>query len=277
MIDSIETDLIPRKTLEDLCAHRQRAIDLYRQGFELLAEAQREHSAAAQESQCIDALPERLHRDIKYNPESAAKLVAHMITRIDKNMWTALLTSTRLWSLMDDVERRKFETVLQDSPPPVSVDAVLATMTRLMADGGMIFRRGLVSAFQDLSREYKSHGGFKLGDRIVLTWAVRYDTLCDSFDCHSAENMLRDVDRVMHVLDGKPAPDYQQGLCAALRTAFREYRETKSTRASTPYWDARFFKNGNIHLWFMRPDLRDKANKMIAEHFGLALGNDRGR
>jgi hypothetical protein len=124
----------------------------------------------------------------------------------------------------------------------------------------MIFRRGLVNAFQKLSRDYKSNDGFKIGDRIVTTYGCSFDKTCNWFRLGEyAEKTIADVDRVMHVLDGKPAPTYQQGVCAKIRTAMSDYRSGGPTEVETPYWRAKFFKNGNIHLW-TRPSQRARIS-----------------
>ena len=86
---------------------------------------------------------------------------------------------------------------------------------------------------------------------------------------HYNEPTLQDLDRCFHVLDGKPAPEYQQGMCAAIRTALRD---TKADVIETPYFRVRWFRNGNAHLWFLREDLVEMANKLIAEHYGEVLG-----
>ena len=130
-----------------------------------------------------------------------------------------------------------------------------------------------MNAFQSLSRDYRSNDGFKLGDRIVLNYIVsNYGMGHYSFN-YNADDRLKDIDRCMHVLDGKPEPGYDQGLVAALRGSI-------SGRApatiETPYWRAKWFKNGNAHLWPLRDDLIDKANRIIAEHFGATLAGPPG-
>ena len=39
------------------------------------------------------------------------------------------------------------------------------------------------------------------------------------------------------------------------------------------FFRVRIFKNGNAHLWFTRKDLLAKVNKLLAEHYGAALGD----
>lgn len=80
---------------------------------------------------------------------------------------------------------------------------------------------------------------------------------------------MRDIDRCMHVLDGQPTPDYQQGVLAALRTAIA----ANEREFETPYYKVRYFAgNGNAHFYPKRADLVEKANRMIADHFGATIG-----
>jgi hypothetical protein len=79
-----------------------------------------------------------------------------------------------------------------------------------------------------------------------------------------------DLDRVFHVLDGKVAPDYQQGLGAAIRETMA--RRDGTMQCESDYFRARWFKNRALHLWMKRADLVERANRLIAEHFGETLG-----
>ncbi|MGE1157151.1 DUF4942 domain-containing protein, partial [Pseudomonas kitaguniensis] len=53
--------------------------------------------------------------------------------------------------------------------PPVTVENVLATLDEFMLNADTIFRRGMANAFAKLDRRFRSHDGFKVGNRIILT------------------------------------------------------------------------------------------------------------
>jgi len=203
-----------------------------------------------------------------FRADQLSGFIAEVRRRVDRNMWHGFVASTPLGSLMDQEERRKFEDSLkQQDVPEATPDNVFATMNRLRGEAGVIFRRGLVNVFRRLSRDYQSHDGFKLGARLVMTHVTNGGSTFTRFT-QWGEEKLRDLDRVFHVLDGNAAPEYQQGLCAAMRTAFHE----KKSEAETDYFRVRWFQNGNAHLWLKRDDLAERANKLIAEHFGETLG-----
>ncbi len=266
MLTSNSTDLVRKDSIQEMCGHRARALELYALAHRTLIAAQEAHRRAAAGKQYIsDDFLKDLHRkDLK-------DMKAETIRRaIDRDMWNGFIIGTPLGSLMDEQERKSFAKSLEECPPEVTPETVFATMARLAGDGEKIFRRGLVEVFRHLSRDYQSHNGFKIGDRLVLTGMVtNYGAGWYNMN-HYREGTLQDLDRCFHVLDGKPAPEYQQGLLAAFRTSLAAKDGTNEF--ATEYYRVRWFKNGNAHVWFIRPDLVERANRLIADHFGEALG-----
>lgn len=262
---------IRKASIEDLCGQRNRALELYRKGYELIEEARTTHARACVGTSSISSFP---HDHLRYYTAGEAdKFSLEMQHIVDRDMWRAFIVGTPLGSLMDVQERKKFDEGLKAIPPEATPDNVFATMQRLAGEAPMIFRRGLVNAFSNLSRDYRSHDGFKIGERIVLSGVVVYEKNCNWLRTgYRIEDGIKDVDRVMHVLDGKQAPDYQQGICAALRQAISDFRGSGLMECETEYWRLKFFKNGNGHLFPKRKDLVEKANKLIAQHYGMVVG-----
>lgn len=255
-------DLVRKDSIEELCGHRARALELYALALSTLKAAQEAHHRACSMSVITtDFLRDMRYTDCK-DPEGFAKAARACI---DRDMWRFFITGTPLGSLMDAEEKRKFEDALKDTPPEATPDTVFATMARLAGDANAIFRRGLVNAFRRFYSDFKSHDGFKIGRRFIIPNLVQ-PAWC-GFN-HYRESEVRDIDRCMHVLDGKQEPEYQQGICAAMRTAMHDHK----TEAETEYWRVRMFANGNAHFYPLRPDLIEKANRLIAEHYGAALG-----
>lgn len=263
--------IVARETVEQICAHREKAIALYQATQDSLKEACKVHALACQ----IGGRTTTPHlavdsRDSGYRQD---EFMERMIKNIDRDMWRGLINGTPIGSLMDRQERKKFEEDVERDPPPATADNVRATLERLIGESDAIFRRGLVNAFKQLDRDYASNDGFKIGERIVITWGCSWDKACNWFRLHRGE-YLQDVDRVMHVLDGKKAPEYSQGIQAAIESDMQGWgsngRRGKG-EVTTPYWRAKYFKNGNLHLFPLRRDLLDQCNRIIAEHFGLVV------
>lgn len=262
------TGIVRKDGIEALCGHRARALELYALAVTNLREARAAHARA-----CVgNSYPSSVPVD-KLSPYRDDDFIREARELVDRDIWKGLLSNSPLGSLMDTEERKLFDESLKN-PPEVTPETVFATMDQLRSQGAFIFRRGLVNAFQNLSRKYKSHDGFKIGDRLILEWIVdvtfygkrKFWTRLYS----QAESRLRDIDRVFHVLDGHPGPDYQQGLCAAIRTAMGATPIEWQVR--TPYFHVKWHKNGNAHFAFLRRDLVTAANRLIAEHYGMAVG-----
>lgn len=261
MLTSNSTDLVRKDSIEELCGHRARALQLYRQAAEFLEAARAAHGRACGNKEYIS---NDFLRDMRYGCEPG-RFAASAQDCIDRDMWRYFIVGTPLGSLMDAAEKRKFEDSLKGKDvPEVTPDNVFATMARLAGDADAIFRRGLVNAFRGFCGDYRSHDGFKIGKRFIVT-----NLVCGwGYLNHYRDDAVRDMDRCMHVLDGKETPDYQQGILAAIRTAIA----AKERAASSDYFRVNWFGNGNAHFYPLRSDLVERANKLIAEHYGETLG-----
>lgn len=259
------SDIVRRDSIEELCGHRARALQLYRQALDTMNAAKAAHALACAGSTHISTdflrefryqhIGERFDRDVRAG--------------VDRDMWRFFIVGTPLGSLMDRDEHRRFNDGLQKEVPEITPETVFLTMAKLAGDAGPIFRRGLVNAFAGFCDGYKSHDGFKIGPRFVMDCLITGKKPYFFFN-HHRDDIIRDIDRCMHVLDGKPTPDYQQGVAAAIRA---EIAGNKGPEVTTEYFRVRiFYGNGNAHFYPLRQDLVDAANKLIAQHYGEVLG-----
>lgn len=264
-----QTALIRKATIEELAGHRQRALELYSAAMDLIARANEAHNKAAP-SYSFGAMF-KLRGDASRSYENCT---LEEITRdIDRRMWRSIMQATNLLGLMDAKERKEFEDQVDKNPPPATPENMAATCARLMDDADSIFRRGLVNAFARLCRDYKSNDGFKVGPKTVIAYAFsvyKYGNRCE-IGYFNKDAEIADIDRAVHVLDGKLYErDSPTSLVQQLRNA-KVDRTFSGFEAVTPYWKARAYLNGNLHLSFRDEDLRNRVNSMIAEHYGAAL------
>lgn len=262
------TDMVRRGSVEELCGHRNRALELYRLGFQSIAEAGRAYQTACGGAQVYDT---EFLKEIATYRHGVDRLVDGARVAVDRSMWRYIIKATNLGSLMDAEERDRFERSLEKDVPECSPDNIFATVENLTRQANLIFRRGLVNAFKVLSKEHASNSGFAIGPKAIFRSGVTHDKFFGFRLHHYRDEQIKDIDRCMHVLDGRPSPDYQQGLCAAMRDAMQK----GETRCETDLIEARWHKNGTVHLLFKRDDLRAQANRLIAEHFGATLGASR--
>lgn len=168
MILAQGTDLVRKDSIQELCGHRNRALQLYKQAVETLHAAQQAHSRACGNSKYPST---EFLRDMRYTEHDITPSARRSI---DKDMWRFFIVGTPLGSLMDTQERKEFETQVEKDPPEITPETVFATMSRLAGDAEQIFRRGLVNAFRVFCRDdYKSHDGFKIGKRFLISDLVR--------------------------------------------------------------------------------------------------------
>lgn len=274
-------ELVRKDSIEELIGHRDRALDLYRQACRLMLDALAAHKRACVGAPYITGLHwEALrfaHMDEKNNPREEADFLKKQRVALDGDVWRALLVNTNLASLMDRDTREQFEKGLAD-PPAVTLDTVLATMGSLRADAGTIFRRGLVDCFRRLSGAHASNDGFRIGERMVVKGIVTVQRFGRGGELYVrmatyGEQYLRDIDRCLHVLSGRPAPQNLQGIVQAMREAIGR----KEWEAETDLVLIKWHQNGNGHLRIKDPALLRDVNHEIALHYGAALPQTRGR
>lgn len=271
----MSTELIQKTTLTDICSHRDQALQTMTQAAALIEEGHRLADEAAASAKLAHG-PSTFHlkdrgQDSHYKRlftcfDREASLDVYR-QHIDACIWMHLMSITNLSDLMDRTAKEDMNRDLCEQVPEITEDNVRQVFANLMGDAQLIFQRGIARAFGDLDRRFKSHDGFKIGSRIILT------NLFDSWGYMSSHGSvdatLADIERVFAVLDGeKPEP-------GCLANAIREDRHggwnPRQSVTETPYFRVRCFKNGNAHLWFKRDDLVEKANMILAEYYGAVL------
>lgn len=258
------TEVAIRATIDQIEGYRARALDLYAQSYDLEREAINALRLATPSTH-EGSLP--ISEDRKY--AARADWIEARRKEVDRLIWGHVIYSLGIERLMDRDAREQMRRTLQDNPPPATADNCHTWAQSLMADAGMIFQRGIANAFSRLDRRFRSHDGFKIGARLVLSWAM------DSWGHWSRgqDETLRDVERAFHVLDKKPQPERHAGVVGACDQAKRgQGLSLRAFEAETEYFRVRGFKNGNLHLWFKRPDLVARVNELLADYYGATLG-----
>jgi len=275
--------LIPRDTLEGMVARRNHAICLFETAHTKLYEA-----AAAQTAAWVAA---RFHTPAQGESYSGflrdEKRAFVMDTRVpaldaylatarrimDVDAWAHVVTITDLERLMDRQAKDELRRQLQENPPEFTVENVTATLEQFALDAGMIFRRGVARCFSDLDRRFRSHDGWKIGSRIILTgcfndwgsWNYR----------RNERDTIQDIERAFMVLDGRQPPATYAGLVAKVEEDRRGGRDARQSLTETEFFKVRGFKNGNAHIWFKRDDLLAKVNQLLGEYYGAPLPEER--
>lgn len=186
---------------------------------------------------------------------------------IDVKGWSYLLAESGLRTFMDKKARAQWDEQLSSGEvPELTAGNIEATFTQIHSARGEMFERGVIECFRRLSWDYKTNQPFKFGKKIILRFLV--DTYGNTN--HRTADELDDLNRVFCVVEGKPEPDHRNAVYYLMGTARRE----RKTEAENEYFAVKWFKNGNGHVTFKRPELVTKLNQILARHYPNALASE---
>lgn len=149
----MSSNLAERQTIESLCAARDLALAKAFQALDLLNEA---HEIA--ERQIGNYAAHFLSRngaiDTFYRHADKSRLAEvhkRMRSKLDQRAWERVLDLSGARGLMDATALDEFRKQLEKDPPKFTRENVAATVHTLYEDRELIFRRGLVTAFESAS------------------------------------------------------------------------------------------------------------------------------
>lgn len=278
------TELVPSVSIAHMVNARAAVVDRMRQAFALIQEAADIATAGHVGMPRVELTREygrnggsysianaRIKTDSSGKPWTldrcpAAELEKQMRIGIDSCAWQYLMHESGLRSLMDAKARETWDKAIAQGEVPELTDSNIRSTFKMLHDGrGEMFERGVIACFKNLAWCYKTNLPQKFGKRIVVTH------LSSGYSSSNTDR-LEDLNRVLHVLDGKPEPDHRSGISAQLNAGgFTSWSRRVYGTCSTTYMDIRTFKNGNGHVTFTRLDLVDRMNLIIAKHYPGAL------
>jgi len=277
--------LVKSVSIENLVNQRAAVLERIGKATELLLEAQ---SIAGQAGVgfpdvCMTAGYSRNieHRLTgRYRDDDSKGFMDAARTAVDIGGWSYLMNESGIRSLMDAKARAEWDKQLGEKKvPELTAENIRQTFSNLYQARGDMFERGVLNVFKELSWNFKTNRPFSFGKRIVLR-GLR--SSCsggrpDSFGYlnHRTTDKLDDLVRVFSILDGKPEPDHRDTLWSKISQQERaEFRVGRANELDIAYFHLRWFKNGNGHLTFKRPDLVEKMNQILAKHYPRALPED---
>ena len=270
MIESYSTDLTRKASAAELVGCRDEAIRLYAEAFRLIHEAKKMTVRATGSDYCSPDLRSMTFYSIEKGDFKDA--MKETTQRIDAGCWEYMLDALGMKNMMDATALEAFRDQNKKDPPPVTMDNLAATMTDLSSRRVEIFDAGVINLFTKLDHSFKTNPSFRLDKKIIINNALSSGS-CNWYGWNqyrNAQDQVRDLDRIFHLLDGKAPKDHLADAAAEVGRA-----KSKPCTVETEYLDFRLFKNGNLHITLNRPDLAAGINRIIAEHFGATLGHDR--
>ena len=278
--------LVKSVSIENLVNQRAAVLERIRKATDLLLEA---NTIAAQANVgfpdvCMSAgysrsIEHRLTGRYRDNDDGAGFMEAAQLA-VDIGGWRYLMDESGIRSLMDARARADWDKQLSEKKVPALTDEnIRQTFSALYQARGDMFERGVLNVFKSLSWCYKTNRPFAFGKRIVLRGLRNSVTggRPNSFGYlnHRTTDELDDLVRVFSVLEGKPEPDHRDTMWSRIsRQEREEFRVGQENELDSEYFHLRWFKNGNGHLTFKRPDLVARMNAILAKHYPGALPQD---
>ena len=266
----------PTSELDQLLEDRARAVDLLTRAIDMIAEANAltpDPDGRDDVRQLKTGLVAELRNPSWYGiekPDARASLVRDCMQHFDRKGWMLLLKRSQMADLMSHQDKDAYYQQLSDDPPELNRESVVGTFTSLFGNRRETWRRGVVELFASLARRYKSHDPFKVSRRMILPNALGWSGW--SFYTH-ADDKVNDLQRVIHVIQGKEPPAAEEQWSRLIDRARRD--GAKGWQAGTLV-QFRWFKNGSLHIWMQDDTITAAINDIIAEHYGAVLAGRKG-
>ena len=296
------TAIATRPDIEETVRIHDETLRLYEVAFEKLAEASKAvndaHGMARRISPNIDKSSyasnhheeiNRFHGVINMQDRSEYLTVAQRLMKV--KTWAYLMERTNLEMLMDKEAKEKLrqqmayvapkvdrygaitnQADLDAGMPPITVGNIEATLEGFMADSVTIWQRGIANVFSKLDRRFRSHDGFKIGSRVILTGC--FDSYGNWNYRAAAQDSLIDIERIFYILSEEKPPVQSYGGAIGSVDQIRGGRSgARQDVVETKFFRIRIFQNGNAHLWFLDKELVVKVNKILADYYGEVIGD----
>ncbi|WP_447877243.1 DUF4942 domain-containing protein [Serratia fonticola] len=196
--------------------------------------------------------------------ETAMKVIT---CNIDRRIWRDLMKRSGMLSLMDAQARDQWYRNLEgDAIPAISEANILSTFEQLHQSKGEVFERGVINVFKSLSWDYKSNHPCKFGKKVIVNNLVSYNQWGFTLNHSYRRDQLADLERMLHLLDGKPLPDNRGDITTRLYEHIRTHPQM-ARDYQDDYLSIKYFMKGSAHLTFKKPDLVEKMNDIVAKHF----------
>lgn len=304
--------IVPRASIEQIVANRNATIELFTEAYDRIVDADAAIRAAGDMWKRVSPGVNNFNHGHEHEVQAFRNAVTmpprelYLRTArklVDIDVWAYIIERTDLERLMDREAKDKLRAQMAYVPdrvdrrgqlitdkeaaqglPEVTVDNIMATLQGFMGEADMIFRRGIANVFSKLDRRFRSHDGFKIGSRVILTGVL--SDFSGSLHYGATRDLLVDIERVFSVVDDKPDASFRAALGAlekdrenekGLQASLNKLSNRRQSEVETEYFLIRCYMNGNAHLWMRRPDLVTKVNKLLAEYYGEVIGDGQAK
>lgn len=251
---------MPRQTLQALANNHAAVAALVEDAFRKLGEAKRIMKTALGQSH--DSLfHDRISDYWLEEPDKPSSAMRESLTTIQENFWRYTLAQSGIRDMMGPEDRARMDGMFRDHTTPDFTEGnLLATLQGLYESRDDIARACVESCYRRLrpcrwDRQHKTNSPWKVGPKVIIERVFGVGSWIDRDD------LLSDMDKVFHMLDGNGFPEYPNDLATKAKAAAR----AKDSDFETEYFECRaYFKTGTLHVKFKRPDLVARFNRIGA-------------
>jgi hypothetical protein len=259
------TELIPHQTITTIVENVAQAQADVQQAFTLLTAAkQRLRAVLGHHPHYYDSLWEYRLDD----SETFDRAAEASTRRITQNAWRYILTQTGVTHYMTERRHKELaEQLKRGDFPALTVANVLSTLEALTSQVGSLLDESVKEVFDWLRPTYhhgvgalKTNKKFQVGQKVIIGYAVETNYGGGFHLNYAREASFRALGNVFSLLDGKGAPRYPDDLVTQLTTALTHCPAGSSVHVA--YFHCKPFRNGNLHVTFMRLDLLNRLNQI---------------
>ncbi len=196
--------------------------------------------------------------------ETAMKVIT---CNLDRGIWRDLMLKSGMLSLMDAQARDQWYRNLEgDNIPAISEANILSTFEQLHQQKDDVFERGVINLFKGLSWHFKTNSPCQFGKKIIMSNLVSCNQWGFTLNHGSRRDQLADLERMLHLLDGKAIPDNRGDVTSRLYEHIRANPHIAKVYEDD-YFSIKYFMKGSAHLKFRKLSLIDKMNAIVAKHY----------
>jgi len=254
-METIDTDLITRSSIQEMVTTWEHASAQIRTAIETINTADKALAGIFGKSgtgHCYNTTWKHLER--AYNDADADSVVKAR----SRDIWQQLVHLTGIRKLMSEKRERELDRQLErEELPEITVDAVTGMLQQQHQSAETYIVESVTEVYNWLRPHdsYKTNSPFELGKKaIVHACEPGYSRDKPFRVSYYRQNHIRQLSAVFRALDNKePGKTYNGELGDAIN-------ESKTGTGKTEYFKFKCFKNHNVHLEFLRPDLVAKFN-----------------
>jgi hypothetical protein len=198
---------------------------------------------------------------------------------IDRVLWARLFELSGAEQIMSSDARNQLQRSLSGRPnhgdpklPELTVDNILATFHGFALKAEDTFGDCVESVFRKLSWNYRTNEPYRLGRKMILSYAVSaYDVTGETCSRVDSDSLV-DLERALHVLAKRPQPTHQTGLRALQRILWGAWVDVPSS-AGAPLLRLKVYRKRSAHVEILEPELVDDLNRIMAARRPFVLGD----